>query len=73
MNLPDCGDMSCRYAGEAYEWRTNGGCRCDECPSCGRYMTREGYEHRSWCEQKEWRPFWDTDVGRKALEGKGNG
>lgn len=42
----DCGDSGCRYASDRSGMRTNGGCRCDLCPFCDKYL-RHG--HRSWC------------------------
>lgn len=55
---PDCGDNSCRYASHRGGMRTNGGCRCDNCPVCGmaihpRFPHRK---HRVHCTQPEWIP-----------------
>ncbi len=55
--LPDCGDNSCRYSGNKGGMRTNGGCRCDECPECGgQVRPKRPVGHRSYCTQKDWVP-----------------
>lgn len=43
----DCGDSGCRYAVNRGGMRTNGGCRCDLCPSCDSHVRLRG--HRPWC------------------------
>lgn len=54
--MPDCGDNSCRYAVDrGGGMRTNGGCRCDECPECGAQI-RLTRPHRAWCPQPKWLP-----------------
>jgi hypothetical protein len=57
MTPPNCGDNSCRYAKKITGMRTNGGCKCDECPKCGRHV-RPGspMKHTTWCPQQEWLP-----------------
>lgn len=55
----DCGDSSCRYAKSRGGMRTNGGCRCDRCPWCGRYIRATGYSHHKhldWCSRPDWLP-----------------
>jgi hypothetical protein len=52
----DCGSNSCRYAVKPKTgMRTNGGCKCDECPWCGANVRPPIY-HRTWCEHKGWNP-----------------
>ena len=53
--MPDCGDNSCRYAPQHGGMRTNGGCRCDQCPECGAHI-RVSRRHRAWCPTPEWVP-----------------
>lgn len=53
--MPDCGDNSCRYATQRGGMRTNGGCRCDQCPSCGAPI-RTTRPHRAWCPTPKWVP-----------------
>jgi hypothetical protein len=46
----DCGDSGCKYAKRRGGMRTNGGCRCDECPYCGVHLSGIiPRAHRSWC------------------------
>lgn len=57
--MPDCGDNSCRYRDRSQPsgMRTNGGCRCDECPVCGRHVRPGGpVGHYHWCTQQDWLP-----------------
>jgi len=57
--MTDCGDSSCRYAATHGGMRTNGGCRCDQCPCCGQHITRlMPLAHRPWCTRAEWQPPW---------------
>lgn len=55
----DCGDNSCRYRDRTKPggMRTNGRCRCDDCPVCGACI-RPGRPdgHRSWCTTPQWKP-----------------
>jgi hypothetical protein len=54
--MPDCGDNSCKYAINKTGMRTNAGCRCGECPGCGRHLDGLIKEHHHWCASKEWKP-----------------
>lgn len=59
----DCGDSLCRYAVERTGQRTNGGCRCDACPGCGRRLGPPGLpssqEHAyDRCATPRWEPPW---------------
>lgn len=55
--MPDCGSNSCLYATNKGGMRTNGGCRCDRCPVCGRYVwPKRQVNHYDWCTQKDWMP-----------------
>lgn len=55
--MPDCGDNSCLYAEKRTGMRTNGGCRCDECPECGAHVKPiRDYRHRWYCTQQNWVP-----------------
>lgn len=58
---PDCGDSSCLYATNRGGMRTNGGCKCDACPSCDAYIRSKKLEHvarhRSWCPKQGWIPL----------------
>lgn len=61
--MPDCGDSSCLYAPlPRTGMRTNGGCRCDDCPECGAKIRRAVIllgvvgPHRQWCSQPDWIP-----------------
>lgn len=57
LKLPDCGDNSCSYAVKRTGMRTNGGCRCDNCPECGGYIKPGRWQqHRDWCTQRYWIP-----------------
>lgn len=53
----DCGDNSCLYAKKKTGMRTNGGCSCDECPTCGGHV-RPGRPrtHYKWCPNQDWVP-----------------
>jgi len=67
MTMPDCGDNSCLYAKNKGGMRTNGGCRCDECPACGGHIrpTRP-VRHRPWCPQPSWLPPHHRPEEKKA-------
>jgi hypothetical protein len=58
--MPDCGDNSCLYRDNSKPsgMRTNGGCRCDECPRCGASIRPAVpfRKHRAWCSQPKWIP-----------------
>jgi hypothetical protein len=56
--MPDCGDNSCRYSPNKGGMRTNGGCRCDECPECGAHVRPDAVhrKHRAWCPHPSWLP-----------------
>lgn len=57
--MPDCGCSSCRYAPRPRRgMRTNGGCRCDECPMCGAFMRpgSPGAKHYARCTTPDWVP-----------------
>lgn len=56
--MPDCGDNSCLYAKNKGGMRTNGGCRCDQCPDCGVPIRPNAphRKHRAWCPQPNWVP-----------------
>jgi hypothetical protein len=59
--MPDCGDNSCMYRDRSKPsgMRTNGGCRCDECPACGEFYRRwmpSKPQHHAWCRQPGWIP-----------------
>lgn len=61
----DCGDGACKYAPKKMGMRTNGGCVCDECPTCGVHFTeaRKAHTfHRVWCGDEEWKPPWQRGV-----------
>jgi hypothetical protein len=53
--VADCMDNSCTYAKKDGGMRTNGGCRCDKCPTCGAFI-RPGRPHRGWCSASDWIP-----------------
>jgi len=53
--VADCMDNSCMYAKKDGGMRTNGGCRCDKCPTCGAFI-RPGRPHRDWCPASDWIP-----------------
>jgi hypothetical protein len=55
MNMPDCGSNSCKYAVTRGGMRTNSGCGCDNCETCG-VPIRSGRKHRAWCPTPEWVP-----------------
>jgi hypothetical protein len=57
MGTPDCGDNSCKYAPRKGGMRTNHGCRCDDCPTCGGAV-RPGrlVGHYGWCPRQSWVP-----------------
>lgn len=46
----DCGDSGCKYASPRTGMRTNGGCRCDQCPLCEQHIR---FGHRAWCQFPE--------------------
>lgn len=57
--MTDCGDNSCRYAppNSRGGMRTNGGCRCDDCPACGKQIRPpRPVQHRPWCPTPTWVP-----------------
>jgi len=55
--MPDCGDNSCLYAKNKGGMRTNGGCRCDDCPQCGAAIRpRLPQNHHPWCPHQDWVP-----------------
>ena len=58
MTMPDCGDNSCLYSPNKGGMRTNGGCRCDECPECGAHVGPNSLQrkHRAWCPHPSWLP-----------------
>ena len=47
----DCGDNGCLYAKKRTGMRTNGGCTCDECPTCGANLRIR--RHRDGCPRAE--------------------
>jgi hypothetical protein len=58
MNMPDCGDSSCRYKGRGPGgMRTNGGCTCDRCPLCSVMVRpKRPVTHHDECPMKNWIP-----------------
>ncbi len=55
--MPDCGDNSCLYAKKPLRgMRTNGGCRCDRCPTCTCVCKPPMWRHYDSCTNKDWRP-----------------
>lgn len=68
----DCGDNSCEYAKDKRGMRTNGGCRCNECPWCGRNIRPTGYsrhKHLDWCSRPDWLPGMPVGVEQEAANG----
>ena len=62
--MTDCGDNSCKYATKKGGMRTNGGCRCDCCPTCGQFISKlniKAREHRPWCTTPEWQAPWQKE------------
>ena len=51
MSERDCGDNGCHYAKNRTGMRTNGGCSCDECPTCGGNLRIRG--HRNECPRAD--------------------
>lgn len=69
----DCGDNSCRYARNLAGQRTNGGCRCDLCPTCGAVINPFRPKlHYARCSDQGWRPvtWMKFDRWGNPLEGK---
>jgi hypothetical protein len=67
MSPPDCGDNSCLYAPSKGGMRTNGGCRCDNCPVCGGAVRPERpVTHFGWCTQQKWIPDHHRPTPRAA-------
>ena len=65
--MPDCGDNSCRYAPQGGGMRTNGGCRCDQCPECGATILLSR-RHRVWCSAPAWVPEHQRGDHRREVE-----
>lgn len=65
--MTDCGDNSCRYATRKGGMRTNGGCRCDECRSCGAHL-RRWRTHLPKCKTPEWESPWQRQERLRADE-----
>ncbi len=64
--MRDCGSHSCFYAVIKTGQRTNGRCKCDECPDCGKIVRpKHGFSrHYSWCAQPDWVPDLNVNTVR---------
>jgi len=53
-----CTDANCVYRTENGGMSTNGGCDCQNCPTCGgRYIPFiDGVKHRRTCTTPDWKP-----------------